>query len=680
MSDVSISIEARDRISQTMDAITRSVDSLNKALEEMEDQKGPETLIDKMRGAGITMTNVGKGMQKVGHGLTKYITKPAIGAAAGLAGLTLAKGFARMKDMDEARAKMAAMGIEGKKYQKIYDSANASVKGTAFALNEAMTTAASASAAGVKGNEMQDYLTAVSNTAAVAGVSFQEMGMVFNKVAANGKVTAEEWNMMTDRGVDIAGALQKQLGVNRDELLKMRQDGKITSEDFVKAMGSMYEGAAASIGSSTISGAISNINAAISRIGANFLGDSSDAESFAGRVLPLLNSVQAALGKVEEAAKGIGKKFGELAGPYMEKMTNFFNGIADGSVKIDAAKAKMAGIAAVAATALGPALTIAGKAMVFFGTHGGQIKKIASAFKTIGPKALKVGGPIMLIATAIMEAWKNSEAFRTAVSGLFSTLWESLKSVATAVAPIFNSLLAIIGPVMGAIGDLLAPLVTLMAQVFEGMAQKIQAVAGVIAPIMQRIAAAVGSASAKINAMGGAWKAIKSGTKKLLTKVSEAAESILKKIKSAWDAIVSAVKRLTVNVLGGAAGALHGIKSAWDSIKNGARKVLNVVTKHSNSGGAGGAGGGGGGKHATGTKSADGGLALVGERGPEMVNLPKGASVHTARDTEKMMGGNNIVVNMTNNLAQEGKSVKQIISELTAELEAAAAANAEGAF
>ena len=63
-----------------------------------------------------------------------------------------------------------------------------------------------------------------------------------------------------------------------------------------------------------------------------------------------------------------------------------------------------------------------------------------------------------------------------------------------------------------------------------------------------------------------------------------------------------------------------------------------------------------------------------------MVNLPKGASVHTARETEGMLGGNNIVVNMTNNLAQQGKSVDQIISELAAKLEAATSASAEGAF
>jgi hypothetical protein len=42
---------------------------------------------------------------------------------------------------------------------------------------------------------------------------------------------------------------------------------------------------------------------------------------------------------------------------------------------------------------------------------------------------------------------------------------------------------------------------------------------------------------------------------------------------------------------------------------------------------------------ATGTRNAPGGMALVGERGPELVNLPKGSSVATAPETRREMGG-----------------------------------------
>jgi hypothetical protein len=43
--------------------------------------------------------------------------------------------------------------------------------------------------------------------------------------------------------------------------------------------------------------------------------------------------------------------------------------------------------------------------------------------------------------------------------------------------------------------------------------------------------------------------------------------------------------------------------------------------------------------HALGTNFAPGGMTMVGENGPELVNLPTGSKVHTAQDTQHMMGG-----------------------------------------
>ena len=42
---------------------------------------------------------------------------------------------------------------------------------------------------------------------------------------------------------------------------------------------------------------------------------------------------------------------------------------------------------------------------------------------------------------------------------------------------------------------------------------------------------------------------------------------------------------------------------------------------------------------AVGTRNAPGGMALVGERGPELVNLPRGSQVIPAAQTSNMMGG-----------------------------------------
>ena len=52
-------------------------------------------------------------------------------------------------------------------------------------------------------------------------------------------------------------------------------------------------------------------------------------------------------------------------------------------------------------------------------------------------------------------------------------------------------------------------------------------------------------------------------------------------------------------------------------------------------------------KFAKGTKDAPGGLSLVGELGPELVNLPRHSQVYTANQTQKMLNGNTVQQNVT---------------------------------
>jgi hypothetical protein len=58
-------------------------------------------------------------------------------------------------------------------------------------------------------------------------------------------------------------------------------------------------------------------------------------------------------------------------------------------------------------------------------------------------------------------------------------------------------------------------------------------------------------------------------------------------------------------------------------------------------------------KNATGTSSSPGGLTLVGEQGPELVNMPRGAQVIPAGQTARILGGGGggtTVVNQVNNI------------------------------
>ena len=76
-------------------------------------------------------------------------------------------------------------------------------------------------------------------------------------------------------------------------------------------------------------------------------------------------------------------------------------------------------------------------------------------------------------------------------------------------------------------------------------------------------------------------------------------------------------------------------------------------------------------KHALGTLSSTGGLSLVGEYGPELVNLPKGSSVTPANKTTQLLQGGRKIechIHVAGNIYGEQDFMNKIINRFTIEL------------
>lgn len=290
---------------------------------------------------GGSMNTVGGSTGKKfmgGFGKTALKALGGLGIATSI-GSVLSKGFSRMTAIDNAKAKLTALGNSAGDVAKISDNALKSVQGTAYGLDAAMTTAASATAAGIKpGKELSRYLGLVGDAAAVAGTSMDEMGSIFNKVAANGKVTTMEMNQLADRGIPIWQLLAKETGMSMDELRSAVEAGKVDINDFQNAIETGMGGAAKTIGSTTIQGAIQNIGASVSRMGANLLGSADDADSFAGRLLPLMNNLMDFMGKVESGASVLGSVIGSVIGPVLDGIGQGLSAIGDNSGKLSPLK------------------------------------------------------------------------------------------------------------------------------------------------------------------------------------------------------------------------------------------------------------------------------------------------------------------------------------------------------
>lgn len=206
----------------------------------------------------------------LGSGLRKG-SLAVTAAVVGTMGVALKKGFSRLANIEDATAKLRGLGHSAKTVETIMTNALNAVRGTAFGLDEAATVAAGVVAAGIKpGKELENTLKLVADAATIAGTSMGEMGAIFNKVAAANRLSMEEVNQLSDRGVPIMQMLAKEFGVTAAEARKMVSEGEVDFKRFRKVMQDNLAGAALESGNTT-RGAFANLGAALSRFGAALL-------------------------------------------------------------------------------------------------------------------------------------------------------------------------------------------------------------------------------------------------------------------------------------------------------------------------------------------------------------------------------------------------------------------------
>ena len=505
---------------------------------------GPLEKTGKSLGQNLGAT-MGRSLQSIGSTMTNFITKPALAAVTALGGATLFSGWKRMVEIDNAKVKLEAIGNSAKDVADITDSALESVKGTAYGMDAAMTTAASAVAAGVKpGQDLTKYLSAISDAAAVAGVDMSTMGAIFNKVATSGKAQNDVLRQMADAGIPIYQYLADQMGVTAGEVFELAKAGKVGLSDFQNAVTTHIGGAAKEMGSKTITGAISNIKAAISRIGANFLGSADDANSFAGKVLPMLNNLMMNLGPIEEKAKTFGAAFADG-----------FQKFADAVSKIPVPV--LAGIAG-ALVGIGPAI--------------GVISKLASVMSLLG---VTINAPVVAIGALIAAfgvAYARSETFRNALNNLVKQIGPMFLPVLKSVGSSLKVMASQVLSAATAVGDALAPVIKLLTPLMTALAKV----------IVNRLETAFGILSVGVTA---AATVIKMGA----TVIQVVVSSLSKLLSSG----VAVFKKFATNVksslsfsgLAAKAGAtIKGIvdkitspfKSAYDTIKGAIDKIKGI--------------------------------------------------------------------------------------------------------
>jgi tape measure domain-containing protein len=240
----------------------------------------------------------------------------AVGVAAAGIGLAMNKGFERLTNIENARNLLQGIGHDAETVETVMDNALASVKGTAFGLGDAARVAAGAVAAGIEpGEALERQLKVIADTASVAGTSLDDIGAIMGKVTTTNKASNRELQQLAERGIPVYQMLADQMGVTGEEIFDMASKGEISAEMLETALMDNLGGAALTAGETT-EGAFANMQASISRVGANLLGPTF--EQFAG----FFTGLTEALGPVEEIAVELGATLGEKLEPVFASLVD----------------------------------------------------------------------------------------------------------------------------------------------------------------------------------------------------------------------------------------------------------------------------------------------------------------------------------------------------------------------
>lgn len=248
-----------------LDNATQGIDQVQKASDKF-----------SLDGIGRAVDNIQSKFSVFGAAaftVVSRLTNAALDAGKNIAGGLLDPlvqgGAKRALALQQANFQFRGLGLD---IEATMAAALAAVKGTAFGLDDAALAAGQFGASGITaGHGLEVSLRAVSGVAAQTGSSYESVAQIFEKVAGNGRLMGDDLLSLSSRGVNAAATLAKSMGISESAVRDMVSDGKISFKQFSEAMNDAF-GANAAKANETYTGALANMRAALSRIGAEVAG------------------------------------------------------------------------------------------------------------------------------------------------------------------------------------------------------------------------------------------------------------------------------------------------------------------------------------------------------------------------------------------------------------------------
>lgn len=502
-------------------------------------QTGSRQIEQSARQAGEGLEEVDKSSNKASGGTGKFAA--IAGAMGGLVSTGVSMAVDAISDLsgdiieasDSAQkfaSTLSFAGLDTSTIDQLTASTQKYADQTVYDLSDIRNTTAQLAANGV--DNYANLAEAAGNLNAVAGGNadtFRSVGMVLTQTAGAGKLTTENWNQLSDAIPGASGKLQEAMKKNgaytgdfRDAMAK----GEITAEEFNKAvmdLGMTDAAKEAATSTSTIEGAMGNLEASVVNVGVQIL------DSFKGPLTEGMSSLAEGIGSLPNLFKG----FVSSAGPALTQIGNVF-------------KSSFAPVGKIVSGQLLPAL-----------------QPFMQACQNLG--------------SAIMPVLNTAfQAFTPVLGSLVAKLTEVGATIMTTVTPVINNVAAVVQAALPTIQAAFTTVASTIQGVINAVFPYVQMVItttmNVINAIITTVLAAVrGDWDGVWNGIGNIittiWNGIKSNVSAGINAVSGVISSVMGSISAYWSGVWNAVKGLVGS-------AWNGITSA---VSNGVNNVLNTV-------------------------------------------------------------------------------------------------------
>lgn len=563
-------------------------------------QNGSRQIEQSARQAGEGMDQIDKSSTKASNGTSKFAA--IAGAMSGLVstGINMAVDAISNLSGDIIEASDSAQkfastlsfaGLDTSTIDKLTASTQKYADQTVYDLSDIRNTTAQLAANGV-----DNYATlaeAAGNLNAVAGGNadtFRSVGMVLTQTAGAGKLTTENWNQLSDAIPGASGKLQEAMKKNgaytgdfRDAMAK----GEISAEEFNQAimdLGLTDAAKEAATSTSTIEGAMGNLEASVVNVGVQILdafkgpateGISMLAEGISG--LPqvfngMMGSMMPALQKIGSVmqssfvpvGKAITGKLLPALRPFMQALQNL------GSAILPILDAAFQALMPVLGSLLAGLTQVGGTIM---STLTPVINNLAAVFQTVLP-----------VVQQQFQTWG------TAIQNVINVVFPLIQTVITTVMNIINGIITtVLAALQGNWTGVWTGIQNIATRVWNGIQNivtaGINAVSGVISSVMNAISSTWSGIWTTVkNLASNAWNGITNAVRNGVNNVANTVNGIGGKIKDAFSNagswLVSAGNNIIQGLINGIKGAIGNavaaVKGAASSIVNAAKGALGI--------------------------------------------------------------------------------------------------------